>query len=132
MSSTKYLDEIIMDERGEIIRDIMENIKGYCGLFGFIAGICNTPSISKEKKASIITGIIESSLKFMRKKYETNLKMYEVYATENLEEGNKFEQLSVTPAKMREDFEAGIDSARKYLYIETRDILKILDMDLEI
>jgi len=131
-SSTKYLDMMVLDEKGEVVKDVMESIKGYCGFFAFILSVGDRESISNEEKSHLIKQIIESSLLFMSKKYETNLKLYHQHVTENLDSGNKFEKLSLTPAKMREDFEMGLEEARRYLYIEARDIIKILKLDLEI
>lgn len=131
MSSTEYLDKVIMNDKGMIVKDVMDSIKLYCGLFGFISSVCNA-DLSKEVKERLITNIIESSLAFMTKKYEANLQMYTSQISKSVEKGNKFNALSIKPAKMREDFEMGLEEAKKYLYIETRDILKILNSDLEV
>lgn len=132
MSSTDYLDMMVLDEKGEIVKDIMDSIKGYCGFFAFISSICNNSSLDDLQKTKLIANVIESSLMYMEKKYKANLDLYNTFISDNLMEGNKFEQLALTPVKMREDYEAGLIEARKYLYIEAKDILKILNIDLNI
>jgi len=131
MSSTEYLDGVVLDDKGKVVKDVMESIKVYCGFFGFISSIC-VSDLSKESKERLISNIIESSLTFMTKKYEANLKLYSAHTSKNMQKGNLFDSLSIKPAKMREDFEMGLKEARKYLYIEARDILKILNSDLEV
>lgn len=132
MSSTKYLDEFLLDDKGQITKDVMDTIKDYCGLFAFVLSICNDTGLSDQAKAALIKNIIESSLKFMDKRYMANLDLYKKRVTENLKVGRLFEALSEIPAKMQEDYEMGIEEARHFIYTEIRDILKILKIDLEI
>jgi len=131
-SSTEYLDKLILDDKGLIIKDSVESIKGYCGLFAFVLSICGNENLTDKDKISLINNIIEASLGFMRKKYEANLDIYNRQASENLESGNLFKSLSQLPAKMREDFEVGLEETRDLLYTEIRDILKILKIDLDL
>ncbi len=132
MSSTKYLDEFLLDDKGQITKDVMDTIKDYCGLFAFVLSICNDVALSDQAKVALIKNIIESSLKFMDKRYTANLNLYKKQVTENLKAGKLFEALSEIPAKMQEDYEMGIEEARHFIYTEVRDILKILKLDLEI
>jgi len=132
MSSTKYLDEFLLDDRGKITKDVMDTIKDYCGLFAFVMSICNDQILSDQAKADLIRNIVESSLKFMSKRYLTNLNLYNKQVTDNLKTGKLFEALSEIPAKMQEDYEMGIEEARHFIYTEVRDILKILKINLEI
>jgi len=131
-SSTKYLDDFLLDGKGQITKDVMDTIKDYCGLFAFIMTICNDTELSEQAKVALIRNIIESSLKFMDRRYAANLNLYKKQVTENLKSGKLFEALSEIPAKMQEDYEMGIEGARNFIYTEVRDILKILKIDLEI
>ena len=131
-SSTEYLDELVLDDKSLIIRDSIESIKNYCGLFGFVLGVSNDDALDDRQKAELIKNIIKASIEFLRKKYEANLEIYNRQACENLETGKLFKSLSELPAKMREDFEAGLSEAEEFMYIEIRDILKILNMNLDI
>lgn len=130
-SSTKYLDQMILDSRGLITREAMNEIKNYCGLFAFVLSICSM-EITDEGKVRLINSIIDSSIKFMYKKHEANLDIYNRQVSENLEAGKLFESLSSLPAKMREDFEIGIATAKTFLRAEITDILSILNIDLKI
>lgn len=131
-SSTEFLDKLMLDGTGLVTKEVMNDVKGYCGLFGFVLSVCNTPKISDAEKARLINNVIDSAMKFMIKKYEANLALYNRQAVQNLESGKLFKTLSEMPAKMREDYEAGIAEARKFLKIEIRDILEIMKIDLEI
>lgn len=94
--------------------------------------ICNDLALSDLEKSALIRNIIESSLKFMDKRYTANLTLYKKQVTDNLKAGKLFEALSEIPAKMQEDYEMGIEEARHFIYTEVRDILKILNSNLEI
>jgi len=131
-SSTEHLDNIILDEVSLVVRDSLEGIKDYCGLFAFVLSICNNDELDEQGKINLIRNIVDASISFMRKKYEVNLAIYNSKAAENLEKGKLFESLSLLPAKMRDDFEAGLEETRKYLFIEIRDILSILNINLEL
>lgn len=131
-SSTKYLDEIMLDGKGLVTKDVLSDTKGYCGLFAFILSICSLEHVSDKEKARLINNVLDSAMKFMARKYEANLTLYNRQASENLEAGKFFKTLSEMPAKMREDFEMGIEEARHFLKIEAMDILKILKIDLEL
>jgi len=132
MSSTKYLDELLLDNKGQVTKDVMDTVKGYCGLFAFILSICNNDALSDKGKAALVGNIIEASLKFMAKRYTANLNLYKKQVTNNLKSGKLFEALSEIPAKMQEDYEMGIEDARHFIYVEVRDILRILQVDLDI
>ena len=131
-SSTKYLDNLLLDDRGKVTKEVMDTIKGYCGLFGFVLSVCNNTHLDDSEKAKLILNILESSLIFMTKRYEINLELYNKHVTDNLQTGKLFESLSVLPAQMREDFELGLNEAHEFLLTEVRDILKILEIDLDI
>lgn len=131
-SSTKYLDEILLDDKGLVSRDVMDSVKGYCGLFGFVLSICNNPALSDDQKSRLILNILDASMKFMTRRYEFNLELYRKHVSENLQKGQLFKTLSEIPAKMQEDYEMGLEEARQYLLIEIRDILKILNIELNI
>ena len=107
-SSTEYLDKIMLDDKGLVTKEVLSEIKGYCGLFGFIISICNTPNIGKEEKAKLINNVLDSAINYMRRKYEANLSLYSQHASKNLESGKLFKTLSELPAKMREDYEAAL------------------------
>lgn len=132
MSSTKYLDFLVMDERGKIVKETMSAAREYCGFFGFLHSIVLDDRLDNREKANLINQTIEVFFRFMTKKYEVDLSLYKEYAVENLEKGRAFEALSVMPAKMIEDFSAGLLDAKKFLYMEVRDILAILKSDIEI
>jgi len=132
MSNTKYLDFMVLDERGKIIKETMAAAREYCGFFGFIHGIVLDDRLDNKEKADLINQTIEVFFRFMTKKYEVDLSLYKEYAVENLEKGRTFEALSVMPAKMIEDFSAGLLDAKKFLYMEVRDILVVLKSDIEI
>ncbi len=131
-SSTEYLDKLILDEKGLITKEVMSDVKGYCGLFAFILSISSIEHLSKTEKARLINNVLDSAMMFMTRKYEVNLTLYNRQVSENLETGQLFKALSELPAKMREDFENGIDEARHFLSVEARDILSILKIDLKI
>jgi len=131
-SSTKYLDKLILDEKGLITKEVMSDVKGYCGLFAFILSISSIEFLSKTEKARLINNVLDSAMMFMTRKYEANLTLYNRQVSENLESGQLFKTLSELPAKMREDFESGIDEARHFLSVEARDILLTLKIDLKI
>jgi hypothetical protein len=132
MSNTKYLDDFLLDDKGCITKEVMDAVKDYCGLFAFISSICNNESLSPQGKSKLIRNIIEASLKFMAKRYTANLNLYKKQVTNNLKSGKLFEALSEIPAKMQEDYEMGIEDARHFIYVEVRDILRILQVDLDI
>jgi hypothetical protein len=132
MSSTKYLDALILDQQGMVTKDVMDSLKGYCGLFSFIHVICRDNMLDNKAKIKLIDNVINSSLSFLRRKYEADIDLYNKQVTENLKTGKLFESLSVMPAKMREDFELGLEDARNFMYIEIKDILKILNIKLDI
>jgi len=132
MSSTKYLDEFMLDDKGQVTKDVMDTIKDYCGLFAFVMTICGHDEFSNHEKKALINNIIESSLKFMGRRYQANLSLYKKQVTANLQAGKLFETLSEIPAKMQEDYEIGIEDARHFLFAEVQDILKILKTDLEL
>lgn len=131
-SSTKYLDELMLDGKGLVTRDVLADTKGYCGLFAFILSICSLEHVTDEQKVKLINNVLDSAMKFMTRKYEANLTLYNRQASENLEAGKIFKTLSEMPAQMREDFEMGIEEARHFLRMEAKDILKILKIDLDI
>lgn len=130
-SSTEYLDMLMLDDKGLVTKEVMSDVKGYCGLFAFILSICNM-DITEEEKSRLVNNVLEAAMKFMTKKYEANLTLYTRHVSENLESGKLFESLSVLPAKMREDFEMGIDEAHHFLMTEIKDILSILKVDLDL
>ena len=130
-SSTKYLDQLILDSKGLVVRETMNEIKCYCGLFAFVLSVCSM-DITDDSKAKLINNILDSSMKFMYRKYEANLDIYTKHASENLESGKLFESLSLLPAKMREDFEMGLAEAKHFLKTEILDILTILQIDLKL
>jgi len=132
MSSTKYLDALILDRQGEVTKDTMDSLKGYCGLFAFVHAICRDDTLNYKAKVKLINNVIDASLNFLRKKYEVDIELYNKQVTENLKTGKLFESLSVLPAKMREDFELGLEDARDFMYIEIKDILRILNIDLDL
>ena len=132
MSSTKYLDAVILDQQGKVTKDTMDAIKGYCGLFAFIHIICKDDDLNDKAKVRLINNVIDASLSFLYKKYETDIELYNKQVLENLKAGKLFESLSVMPAKMREDFELGLKEAKDFMYIEIRDILHILDINLDL
>ncbi len=132
MSSTQYLDDLLLDQRALVTREVMDSIKGYCGLFSFVHAICRDDLMSDDDKVSLIDNIIVSSLTILRKKYEANIELYKKQVSENPKAGKLFESLSVLPAKMTEDFELGLEDAYDFLYIEIRDMLKIINVDLDI
>lgn len=131
-SSTKYLDMLLLDDRGQVTKEAMDTVKTYCGLFGFVLGVCNNSSLDNTEKSKLITNILDSAIMFMTRRYEVNLDLYNKQVTDNLQSGKLFESLSVLPAKMREDFEIGLNEAHNFLLAEVRDILKILDEDLDV
>lgn len=131
-SSTKYLDKLMLDEKGLVTKEVMADVKGYCGLFAFILSICSVTNITDEEKARLINNVLESAMTFMTRKYEANLTLYTRQASENVESGKMFKSLAELPAKMREDFEMGITEARHFLKVEAKDILTILKIDLEL
>lgn len=131
-SSTEYLDELLLSDIGLITRDTMDTVKGYCGTFAFVMSICNNDNLTDEKKVKLIDSIISSSILFMEKRYKANLDIYRKHASENLKQGKLFEALSEIPAKMQEDYEVGLRDAKSFLLTEVRDILKILNEDLDI
>jgi len=131
-SSTKYLDRLVLDAKGLVTKEVMTDVKGYCGLFAFILSICNTPNITDAEKIRLINNVLDSAMIFMTRKYEANLTLYTREASENLESGKLFKSLSELPAKMREDFEMGIAEAKHFLRVEARDILSILKVDFDI
>ena len=131
-SSTEYLDKLILDEKGLITKEVMMEVKNYCGLFAFILSVSNIEYLSKTEKARLINNVLDSAMIFMTRKYEANLSLYNKQISENLEAGKLFKTLSELPAKMREDFEVGIDEARNFIAIEARDILSILKIDLKL
>ena len=110
----------------------MSAAREYCGFFGFLHSIVLDDRLDNREKAILINQTIEVFFRFMTKKYEVDLSLYKEYAVENLEKGRAFEALSVMPAKMIEDFSAGLLDAKKFLYMEIRDILAILKSDIEI
>lgn len=130
-SSTEYLDRLMLDDKGLVTKEVMTDVKGYCGLFAFILSIVNM-DVSDSEKVRLINNVLDAAMKFMTKKYEANLSLYTRYVSENLESGKLFESLSVLPAKMREDFEMGIEEAHHFLMTEVRDILSILKVDLDL
>lgn len=132
LSSTEYLDQVLLDDVGLITRDVMDTVKGYCGIFAFVLSICNNDDMTDAKKSKMISNIITSSLSFMQRRYEANLDLYRRQVSENLEHGQLFKSLSEIPAKMQEDYELGIKEAEKFLLTEIRDILKIINKDLDI
>lgn len=131
-SSTKYLDKLMLDEKGLVTKEVMNDVKGYCGLFAFTLSICNTPNITDDEKVRLINNVLDSAMVFMARKYEANLTLYNRQASENLESGKLFKSLAELPAKMREDFEMGIEEAKRFLRVEVRDILSILKVDFDI
>ncbi len=131
MSSTEYLDQLILDSKGLIVKETMDGIKGYCGLFAFVLSILSLDQ-PDDVKVKLINNIINSTIKFTRKKYEANLEIYNNHVSENLEAGKLFHALSVLPAKLREDFEAGLIDAENFLRIEIEDIFVILQSDLKL
>lgn len=132
MSSTQYLDDLLLDQRALVTREVMDSIKGYCGLFSFVHSICRDDLINDDDKVALIDNIIISSLTVLRKKYEANIELYKKQVSENPKTGKLFESLSVLPAQMTEDFELGLEDAYDFLYIEIRDMLKIINVDLDI
>lgn len=131
-SSTKYLDELMLDDKGLITKEVMADVKGYCGLFAFVLGISTMDHLSDREKSRLINNVLDSAMTFMTRKYEANLTLYTRHASENLESGKLFKSLAELPAKMREDYEIGIKEASKFLKVEARDILSILKKDLDI
>lgn len=132
MSSTEYLDKLMLDEKGLIVKEVMADVKGYCGLFAFILSITSMNHLTDREKAGLINNVLDSAMTFMTRKYEANLTLYTRQASENLESGKLFKSLAELPAKMREDFEMGIDEAKHFIRVEAKDILTILKSDLEI
>lgn len=132
MSSTKYIDKTFLDEKGLIVRESLDSIKNYCGLFAFVYGICRDEALSDEQRVKLINNIIKVTLDVTKKKYKLNLKIYNQMASENLEPGKVFSSLVDTPAKMQEAYEAGIKEVRKYLYMEIYDIISVLGIELDL
>lgn len=131
-SSTEHLDNLVLDDRSLVVRDSLDSIKGYCGLFAFVLSICNNTNLDDIEKVQLIHNIVDASISFMERKYEVNLEIYNRNVMDNLEEGKLFESLSELPAKIREDFEIGLQDTREYLFMEIRDILTILKINLEL
>ena len=131
-SSTEYLDKLMLDDKSLITKEVMSEVKNYCGLFAFVLSIGSIEYLSKTERAKLINNVLDSAMMFMTRKYEANLSLYNRQVSENLEAGKLFKTLSELPAKMREDFELGINDARNFLAIEAKDILSILKIDLKL
>lgn len=123
-SSTKYLDDHLIDGTGRVVRDTMEIFKINCGLFALIFSLYSNKDLSDDKKERIVNALLDSTFDLMELKYKFNLELYEKYALENLEGGNKFELLSKIPAQLMEDYEAGLKEARVLLVKEIDNIVE--------
>lgn len=132
MSSTEYIDKKLLDEKGLIIRESLDSIKNYCGLFAFVYGICRDDDLDDDQKIKLINNVIKVTLDVTRKKYKLNLKIYNQQAFENLEPGKAFTSLVDTPAKMQEAYEAGMKEVKTYLYMEIYDIMTVLGIELDL
>ena len=130
-SSTEYLDSLLLEGEGLVVRDVMDAFKGYCGLFSFVLSISQMDNLSNSKKITLIKEILDSSMLFMVRKYKANLEVYNRIIEDRPEPGKRFNDSVVVPLKLQEDYELGIEEAKQLLYIEIEDILKILNIDLE-
>jgi len=131
-SSTTYLDDLFLDQQGLVTREVMDSIKEYCGLFSFVHGVCRDDLITEANKVKLINSVIDAALTIQYKKHKANVELYKQQVSENIKTGKLFQSLAVLPAKMTEDFEIGLDNAKEYLYEEIRDILKILNIQLDL
>jgi hypothetical protein len=121
-SSTKYLDDYLIDDVGHIVKDTIDIFKGNCGLFSLVFSVYSNKDLSVSKKERLINALLSSTFELMGLKYKLNLEMYEKYALEHMEYGNKFELLSMIPAQIKEDYEAGLKEARELLVKEIEGI----------
>lgn len=122
-SSTKYLDEHLIDGTGLVVRDTIDIFKGNCGLFALVFSIYSNRELSTDKKERLINALLSSTFELMELKYKFNLELYEQQALANMEDGNKFELLSEIPAQIVEDYEAGLKEAKTLLVKEIDGII---------
>jgi len=122
-SSTKYLDEHLIDGVGHVTKDTIDIFKSNCGLFGLVFSVYSNKELSVSKKECLINALLSSTFELMELKYKLNLEMYEKYALENIEDGKKFELLSVIPAQIKEDYEAGLKEAKELIVKEIEGIV---------
>ena len=122
-SSTKYLDDHLIDGPGHVVKDTMEIFKSNCGIFGLIFSVYSNRELSTDKKERLINALLSSTFELMELKYKFNLELYEQQALANMEDGNKFELLSEIPAQIVEDYEAGLKEAKTLLVKEIDGII---------
>lgn len=123
-SSTKYLDDHLIDGPGHVVKDTMEIFKTNCGLFALVFSVYSNKDLSVSKKERIVNALLDSTFDLMQLKYKFNLELYEKYALENLGDGDKFELLSKIPAQLEEDYETGLKEARVLLVQEIDNIIE--------
>lgn len=124
-SSTKYLDDYLIDGQGEVVKDTIDVFKSNCGFFSLVFSVYSNKDLSVSKKERLINALLSSTFELMELKYKLNLEMYEKYALEHIDDiddGNKFELLSMIPAQLKEDYEAGLKEARELLVKEIESI----------
>ncbi len=129
-SSTEYLDDVLLDSKGLVVRDVMEAFKGYCGLFSFVLSISQMDNLSGKDKLRLIKKLLDTSMLFMVRKYKANLDIYNQRIQEKPKPGKRFNDSVIVPLKLQEDYELGIEEAKQLLYVEIEDIFKILNINL--
>lgn len=130
-SSTEYLDDMLLDSKGLVVRDVMEAFKGYSGLFAFVLSISQMDNLSGKDKLRLIKKLLDTSMLFMIRKYKANLEIYNQGIEEKPEPGKRFNDSVIVPLKLQEDYELGIEEAKRLLYVEIEDIFKILNINLD-